>query len=60
MKGGINRHMQPFNRQESHCVCLNLPFGIKTVHGVENNTQFSHFTNGGEGGSNSLAAIDGD
>ena len=50
MKGGINRHKRPFNRQESHCVCLNLPLGIETVQGVENNTQFLHDTDGGEGG----------
>ena len=62
MKGGINLHMLPSNTQESHCVCLNLPLEIETVHRVENNTQFLHFTDGGEGGCNSLAAMgdDGD
>ena len=41
--------MPPFNRQESHCVCLNHPFGIETVQGVEDNTQCSHNTVGEEG-----------
>ena len=50
--GGINRHMPPFNRQELHCVCLNHPFGIETVQGVEDNTQVSHDTAGGEGEEN--------
>ena len=49
MKGGTNLETPTLYTQESHCVCLNLPFGTKTVHGVENNTQFSNFTNGGEG-----------
>ena len=52
--------MSPFNRHESHCVCLNHPFGIETVEGVEDNTQVSHDTVSGEGGSNSRAAMGGD
>ena len=52
--------MSPFNRQESHCVCLNHPFGIETVHGVEDNTHVSHDTAGGEGGRYSRAAMGGD
>ena len=59
MKGGIDQQMPPFNTQESHLICLNLPLGIETVHGFENNTQFSHFTDDGEWGGNSLEAMGG-
>ena len=52
--------MPPFNRQESHCVCLNHPFGIETVQGVEDNTHASHDTAGREGGRHSRAAMGGD
>ena len=49
MKGEINLQMPPFDTHESHLICLNLPLGIETVHGVGNNTQFSYFTSDGEG-----------
>ena len=39
---------------------MNAPFGIETVQGVEDNTQVSHDTAGGEGGRNSRAAMGGD
>ena len=44
--------MPPFNKQASHCVCLNHPFGIETVQGVEDNTQCLHDTVGEEGEEN--------
>ena len=52
--------MPPFNRQESHCVCLNHPFGIETVQGVEDNTQCSHDTVGEEEGRKLREAMGGD
>ena len=58
--GGINRHMPPFNRQKSHWVCLNHPFGIETVQSVEDNTQVSHDAAGGEGGWKSREDMGGD
>ena len=41
--------MPLFGTQASHLICLNLPLGIEIVHGVEVNTQLSHFTCDGEG-----------
>ena len=52
--------MLPFDAQKTHLICLNLPLGIETVHGVEDKTQFLNFTCDGEMGSNLLAAMDGD
>ena len=49
MKGGINLQMLTLDTHELHCVCLNLPFGDETVQGVEEISQFSHFTSDGEG-----------
>ena len=61
MKGGRNVHMLPFSTQALHLICFNLPLGIETVHGMEDNTRFLHCTgtSDGEGDSNLLTDMAG-
>ena len=49
MKGWRNIHMPPFSAHALHLICLNFSLGVESVHGVEDDTQYSHWTSGREG-----------